>query len=100
MRGLRGGVIKEIAEEPGKFPYGFGGAIHPPAYDPTRQVARFKDRQAEDVEGLRWMPAVLGRINANEEHAIRHTVAGNLGRATQSFDTTFHAVPPFSARAG
>ena len=60
---------------------------------------RFKDGEAQDVERLRRVPAVLGAVDADEEDAVGDTVAGSLGRLAQALDAAFHAAPSFSLRS-
>ena len=92
-------VVEEIAQEPAELPQSFRGAIHAPGDDPPSEFARLKDGEPQDVEGLRRMPAVLGAIDANKEHAVGHSISTGLGGLTQALDSTCHAAPSlFSPR--
>ena len=41
---------------------------------------RFEDGQPQSVERFQLMPAVLGTVDADEEHAVGNVVANHLKR--------------------
>src|SRR4029077_15671587 len=92
-------VIKEIAQEPAELPQGFGCAIDPPRNYTPSEFGRLKDGEAEDVERFCRMPAILGPVDADEEHAVGHSIGGGLQHLVQALNTALHAAPSlFSPR--
>ena len=53
-----------------------GSAIRPPGDDSSSQIARLQNGEAEDIERLGWMPAVLCAVDADEEYAVWHSIGG------------------------
>ena len=93
------GVVEKIAQEPTELPQGFRRAVHPSGDHAAGEFPWFQDGEAQNVKGLRWMKAVLGAVDADEEHAVGHSIGRGVGRLAQALDSAFHAAPSvFSPR--
>ena len=67
-------VVAEIPQKPIQFPERLLGAVESSGNLAGGEVLGLEDREAEDEERFLRMPAIVGPIHANQEHAFQEVV--------------------------